>query len=301
MSPSAVRVATATGLALAAALLMTACGGSPTRPSPNPGGGNGGGSQQPPPNNLPVIDSITIQGSVAKEPANFADLSDTVTVSAKVHDDETPVDQLQFEWTASAGTFSGTGANVTWQAPASAATPIDVTITLKLTEKYGPLAAFQHDVSSTAKVSLHDSVKEVGDMARQFLVDFSDSSIRDIDLIMRNFSRSKCPDPREVDSERNDVTNNRANFKIVSSRIGAATVDVRFGGTCPFRGKQGDACAVVPSFWDSIDLRDSSRGAVDGNDIVAAVYAAQDARWWLCASDYDGHNAFGASRRGFIR
>lgn len=297
------RPATGSVLGLAWALLIAACGGGPTRPTPG-GGNNGGGNQQPPPDTLPVIESITIQGTRPKEPANFADVGETIAVTAKVHDDETAVDQLQFEWSAPAGTFSGTGASVTWQAPATAVTPADVTITLKVVERYGNpggTPTFQHDVTGTAKLSLHDSMKEVGDMARQFLVDFSDTTIRDVDRIMRNFARSRCPDPREIDSERDDVTNNRKNFRIVSSRIGAAAVTVRFGGTCPFRAKQGDACAVIPSFWDSIDLRDNSRGAVDGNDIVAAVYAPQDARWWLCASDFDGHPAFGATLRGFIR
>ena len=36
-------------------------------------------------------------------------------------------------------------------------------------------------------------------MARQFLLDFSDSSIRDVDYIMRNFgSATTCPDVGEV-------------------------------------------------------------------------------------------------------
>src|SRR5262249_9513322 len=154
--------------AVAVALVLAACGGSPTRPSNTPGGGGSG--QQPPPNNLPVIDSIAVQGTRAKEPPNFADLAEAVAVTAKVHDDETAAGQLQYVWTATAGTFSGTGANVTWQAPASAATPAEVTITLKVVEKYGSPASFQHEVTGTAKLSLHDSIKEVGDMARQFLL-----------------------------------------------------------------------------------------------------------------------------------
>ena len=53
-------------------------------------------------------------------------------------------------------------------------------------------------------------------MARQFLLDFSDSSIRDVDYIMRNFERQpRVPTGSEVDSERDDVIKNRANFQIV--------------------------------------------------------------------------------------
>jgi hypothetical protein len=286
-------------VALAAALLMAACGGSPTRPSPG-GGNNGGGT--PPPNNLPVIESITIQGTRAKEPANFADVGETVAVTAKVRDDETAVDQLQYEWSAPVGTFSGTGASVTWQAPATAATPVEVTITLKVVEKYGtPAASFQHDVTGTAKLSLHDSAKEVGDMSRQFLLDFSDTRIKDADLIMRNFSEQRCPNPRDVQNERSDVINHFTNFQTVSFRIGTPAVTVKFGGVCTFRNRPGDACAIVPSFWDAIDVRDRSRGAVDGNDFLGATYSSVDARWWLCSSDYQGRSVSGAPLRGFIR
>src|SRR4051794_38394710 len=127
---------------------VTSCGGHPpTQPTPSDGGSNGGPNQQPPPqNNLPVIDSITIQGTRPKEPAGFADMSESVDVTATVHDDETPADQLQYDWSATAGTFTGTGAKVTWTAPAElpGSASGTVTITLKVTEKYrqpgGPLA-----------------------------------------------------------------------------------------------------------------------------------------------------------------
>jgi hypothetical protein len=292
----------ALGLSLGGLLLLASCGGgSPTTPTPPVGGG---GNQQPPPNNLPVIDSIVAQGTRPKEPANFADAGEAVPIVAKVHDDETAAEQLTYDWSATAGTFSGQGAAVTWTAPATVSASAPITITLKVTEKYGPPGApqaFQHDVTGTATVSLHDSIKEVGDMSRQFLLDFSDSTITNIPYVMRNFSLARCPHANEVIDETNDVTQNRENFQILNSRIGAAKVTVNFGGTCPFRARTGDACALVPAYWESIDLHTRARGAVDGNDIISAVYAPDDSRWWLCASDYDGHRAFGATLRGFIR
>src|SRR4029077_10507270 len=114
-----------------------------------------------------------------------------------------------------------TGASVTWTAPASGSTPLDVTITLKVVEKYGfpsQPPAFSHDVTGTAAVSLHNSVKEVGDMARQFLLDFSDSTITDVPYIMRNFD--SCPLALE---ETQQVMENRHNFRIVKSTIGTPT------------------------------------------------------------------------------
>ena len=246
-------------------------------------------------NNLPVIDAITVQGTRPKEPANFADAGESVPVSAKVHDDETALDQLVYTWTATSGMFSGTGASVTWTAPETVAAPAVVTITLTVTEKYGnpggPLA-FEQSVKATADLSLHDSMQEVGGMSRQFLLDFSDSGIRDVPYIMRNFSKARCPQPSEVDSEIGDVTNNRLTLRIVDSRVGNPLTSVGFGGTCPFRGKRGDSCAVVPVFWDSIELATNKRGTTSGNDIIAAVYAPADSRWWLCASDYQGTGSF---------
>ena len=59
---------------LAATFLAAACGGSPpvgpTRP-PDPVF-----PPNPPANNPPVIESITVQGSRLRQPANFADLGE---------------------------------------------------------------------------------------------------------------------------------------------------------------------------------------------------------------------------------
>ena len=294
-------VLAAAGVVLSA-LILAACGSSPSAPSPPPSG-NGGGVVTPPSNNPPTIQSITVQGTRSKEPANFADLGEMIAVTADVKDDETPVAQLTYNWSATAGTFSGTGASVTWQAPTSASAPTDVTLTLEVVEKYGTApSTLQNTVSSTATVSLHDSPREVGDMSRQFLLDFSDSSLTDLNYIMRNFGGgSTCPNPQDVDNEFSDVKGNRRDFKIVSSRIGSASVSTNFGGSCSFRGRRGDACATVPSYWESIEVATGLKGAVDGNDIVSAAYAPSKSRWFLCASDYDGRKASGATLHGFLR
>jgi hypothetical protein len=290
------RLLAALAWSVIAALLAAACGGkSPTTPTPS--GGSNAGGQQPPSNNLPVIDSISVQGSRPKQPANFADIGETIAVSAKVHDDETAVEQLQYQWSAPEGSFAGTGASVTWAAPADIQAAHDITITLKVVEKYGANLAFEHSVTSTATLSLHNSIKEVGDMSRQFLIDFSDTNLTDADYVIRNFSRARCPQPAEVDSERADVVKNYTDFIMQTFKIGPASVTVNFGGTCPVipghGPKRGDACAIVPSFWDSIKRSDNQRRAVDGDDIIAAAYSGEDKRWWLCASDYRGTQVSG--------
>ncbi len=275
---------------VAGALIIAACGTSPVIPTPSGGGGTGGGTTTPPPNNLPVIDSIAIQGTRAKEPANFADLGENVPVVAKVHDDETAADQLEYQWTATVGTFTGTGATVAWIAPPAATTPVDVTITLKVVEKYGfpgVPPAFSHDVSGTAALSLHDSAAEVGGMARQFLLDFSDSTIRDVPYIMRNFDMS-CGSAAQ--DEFDQVASNRQVFNIFRWNIGPASVTIPFGnGFCPIaapRVQRGDACAAVPSHWESTVLRDRSVQIVDGIDFVSAYYRPISKAWKLCDSQF---------------
>jgi hypothetical protein len=264
---------------------------------------------------LPVIDGISVQGVRAREPANFADAGEALTIAAKVHDEETPADQLLYAWSATQGTFSGPGASVTWTAPASVAQPSAVTITLTVTEKYGASLQFQHSVEGTATLSLHDSVKEVGDMSRQFLLDFSDTTIKDANRIMQNFGGAgTCPDPAEVAAERAQVIDHYTFFRMLAYRVDAASVTVGFAGSCPtvHGPKKGDACAYVGVMWDSIDTRDNSHrpnagvdqiaaaySSIDtrdnshrpnaGVDQIAAAYSPKDARWFLCSSDYDGH------------
>jgi hypothetical protein len=167
-----------------------------------------------------------------------------------------------------------------------------------VTENYGypgQPKSFSQSVTSTVEVALHDSKKEVGDMARQFLLDFSDSSIRDVPYIMRNFIQGCYGTQDETDQ----VTNNRLEFRIVNYRVEQAVTTVNFGGVCPYLSKRGDACAAVPVFWDSVFTKDNSRApAVTGTDWVAAMYQPALNKWGLCDSSFDGRLA-ASMRRAF--
>lgn len=283
--------------------VVTACGDSPTRPgpvtpSPPP-------APPPPPTNVaPSITAIAVQGNRRNEPPNFADLSESVAVTATVTDQETAVDQLQYNWTATLGTFSGTGLRVTWQAPAAAVTPAVVTLTLEVVERYG--SGLEHRVTRTTEVALHNSAKEVGDMARQFLLDFSDSSLRDVPQIMRNFSddTKTCRDGKEA--EASQVAQNRIDYRITQFSVGAPVVTLDFDGRCPFRSRAADACAQVPVSWTSVRLTTGPPGTtpvgaierVSGTDQVTAIYIRNQRRWGLCESDFDGIQRLGST---FIR
>ncbi|HEX2213848.1 MAG TPA: hypothetical protein VHH12_10450, partial [Mycobacterium sp.] len=192
--------------ALVLAAAVVACGGSPTNPGPTPPPPP---PSPPPANATPTIDGITVQGRRPGQPARFADIRETLDVAATVRDSETPVEELVYQWSATAGTFGGTGRTVTWTAPDSASTPTTVTLTLKVIENYGHPGQpknFSQEVSSTVAVALHDSVKEVGDMSVRFLTEFSKPQTnRDWRDVMRDFNRERCPDTREYDDERRSV------------------------------------------------------------------------------------------------
>jgi hypothetical protein len=256
-------------------------------------------------NTPPVIVSIRALGTRPNEPAQFADLDETITLTAFVRDAESPISELNFEWASNAGgTFSGAGPVVQWRAPNNGQTPSSATLTVTAVEKYqgadptGLPLTKENRVSMTTIVSLHDSRSEIGALARQFLFDFSDSNIRDVSYILRNFS-DRCPDGKA--NESNDVAFNRQHFIINSSSIGSASVSVDFAGTCPLRLRPADACALVPAEWASTFLDDRSRTHVIGTDQVTAVYDPIRQRWGLCDSDFDGQDATLSSLRGFIR
>jgi hypothetical protein len=243
----------------------------------------------------PVISSITARGTRPNEPQNFADLNEEIAVTAVVEDPETPADRLTFEWTAEAGTFSGSGVTVLWRAPADAPTPASVVLTLTVSDPGS------NHVSATATVSVHNSRKEIGDLAREFLLDFSDSK-KPAAFVVRNFTKSPRCEP-ERDQELSEIDENRTLYRIDSSSIGAPTVNFQFGGfPCSYMPRAGDACAAVPASWQSTCLVTNSlctageKPQTSGTDFVTAVY--EQSQWRLCASYYQ---ARGPARPNFIR
>lgn len=277
-------------LVCAALLAAAACGDSGMGPSPPP-------PPPPPPvnNTAPVIEALTVRVPRAGAPANFADVSDRLEVTATVTDAETAASQLTYNWSAPLGVFSGTGASVTWQAPATTDAPRDVTLTLEVVERYG--ASQEHRVTRTAQVRLHDTAREVGDQARTFLDRFSQpQNIRDWRVVMADFSPAACPDPGDVESERLDVEAHIANFVMNNYTIGAARVTISFGSACSVPQRQplrGDACVVVPVVWDSTNQTTRVRAVSAGDDYLSAAYSRTDRRWYLCASQFIGTSTAG--------
>jgi hypothetical protein len=219
---------------------------------------------------------------MTREPAQYATLGETVNVTASVTDAETPVNQLTYEWSSNVGgTFGASASTTTWTAPSTllGSTPINATLTLTVVERVD--ATRNNRVTATSVVDLHDSVKEVGGLARQFLLDFSRQL--PVDEVMRNFTT--CP---EAAQEREQVAISNRDFEILEYRVEAATTSVAFTGTCPFRDVRGDACAQVPVFWRSRNRNTGVVGSSSGTDQVTALL--EGGIWKLCASDYNCPN-----------
>ena len=234
----------------------------------------------------PTITSVIVQGSRPNEPAQFADLDEEVTVTASVQDAETPAGELAYEWHADTGTLTGSGPTVKWRAPQSAAVPAVVPIKLTVVERYtaidasGAVAVRENRVDGSTLVNLHDSPKEVGDLAVLFLTDFSHSEIPPA-AVVRNFTDA-C---RGKADELSDVRNNRRDFRIDAYEIGTPRVTVAFDGTCSFRSRRADACASVPARWEVTRRATGTHEVAEGTDQVTAVVL--QGVWYLCDSDFD--------------
>lgn len=267
----------ARSLALLACALLSACGDSPTKPGP---------IQQPPPqqqpnNQPPVIESISVS-------TQRVEADTDVTVTAVVRDAETPVTQLAFNWSADIGAFTGTGSSVTWRVPRGGTTPTEQSIRLALVETYGTAgqggARPQHSVSgSSPAVRVHDSPKELGELALRFLNDFANSSVAP-DAAVREFSDS-CQGKRD---ERNDIEDNRRDFQVLSSRLTLSSARVtapwsrgEMSVRCEFSSQIKHCPAGAPSH-----CRVGAVERVEGNCSMTALYEQQ--RWMLCESTFNG-------------
>jgi hypothetical protein len=245
----------------------------------------------------PVISAIVAKGSKPREPAQFADLDEALSVAATVTDAETPASQLTFTWSADAGTFSGSGPNVTWTAPHTFSTPGVINLKLTVIERFqgtgsgGQQFVGENQVGRTIQVRQHNSSKEVGDLAVDFLTAFSQQ--KDPFTVVGNYS-TNCKGRAD---ELADVQHNQVDFTITSWHLGTPDTQVPFAGLCSFPNRivQGDACAYVPAEWHSLvkaatyhpDVKPyiGKTMNVTGTDLVSAVL--ENDQWKLCASNWD--------------
>lgn len=253
------------------------CGSSPTEPTPP------APPTPPPPNAAPVVQSVVASVTTRTE------VNTDVTVTATVTDAETAVDSLGYVWTATVGTITGTGRNVTWRLPAGTAmTPQDVTITVAVTEPYqtlenGVIVNRQHRVErSAAPFRVHDSAAEVQALSLTFLRNFADNSVTP-DACVKDFSDS-CPGKAQ---EKQDIEGVRRGRFITASALSFTSVQ--------FNSDRTQASAAVDCRFESTVIQKISpsdpylpgdRVVADGRCDLGAIY--ESGVWKLCVSTFDG-------------
>lgn len=262
------------------------------------------------PNSPPVINSLAVQTPRPEQPIAFAAIGDRVTLSATVSDTETLPANLSYEWTAlpNIGTFSGSGPSLQWTAPATVSAPVSVTLILTVIERYqiadsqGLPQDREHRVQAVHQLRVHDTLREVGDMAVDFLTRFSNSSITDPDVVLHNFSRT-CDGGSGYREERGDILDNRRDWIITAFSAGTVTrSEYEFGAdnACSRTTKRtaGDFCVEVPWQWSNRCAPGSPHAfcnpptgsstfteTTKGVDFVSAVYEVD--RWRLCHSRWE--------------
>lgn len=251
---------------VALAVTGAACG-SPNRPTP-----------QPPvvgPATAPVIRSIAV-------PTSRVETGRDITITAVVEDAETPLSQLTYVWTSNIGTITGTGTTATWRHAPGLQRGADVVVTLMVKDTYDAILGNQivkqdfFVLSQAAPFRVHDSVAEVKELARKFLVDlFGTSSVSPIDCMV-DFS-DVCADlPEGKKIEFQQVVDHRRDYVVLESRVLGQTVDWR-----------GSDTGSVHSVTYYRDRRTDSGfiGTTCGDFELTVVYVT--GRWWLCQSYFN--------------
>jgi len=261
--------------------LTSGCGGSSSSPTPV-----SQSSSSPPPSAGPSVNIAPVIESISAS-SERVEVDSEITLTAVVQDQETPIEQLNFEWKADAGTFSGDGAVVKWRAPKDIKTPAEFEMRLTVTETYGsPTAAgvrLQNVTNgSLPGIRVHNSNKELEDLSLQFLTDFAHSDVS-ASTCVRDFSDS-C---RGKSEERGDIEANRTHFDILnyslstkSITVGSSRLSANMVIACSFTSRikacdPGDkACAV------------GDVGTAKGDCVLTGKY--ENGRWWLCVSHFVG-------------
>ncbi|MFB3853708.1 MAG: carboxypeptidase-like regulatory domain-containing protein [Vicinamibacterales bacterium] len=229
----------------------------------------------------PVIIGLTAGNN------NRAEEAQEVDVAVTVQDDETPPEQMEYEWSAPRGTFSGAGPLVKWKAPKGLQTPAEYELKVTVVEKYTELdesgLARQQENRTSGAVTVHvnDSPGEITAVVMTFLDDFAHSNVSP-EVCVRNFSDSCAGKAAEL----SDITDNRKNRQIDSASFRVNEVvfnDVRsyawVKAPCEFRSFIKDADGTVTNKVE----------VAKGDCLLEAVY--ENWRWWLCDSKFRGQTS----------
>lgn len=244
-------------------------------------------------NRPPAITAFRSVGSRTNQPSGFADIDETIQITATVTDAEASNAALGFAW-AGVGSLTPAGPVLTWKVPTAVTggTPATVTLGLTVTESFteGGVTHRQETVGSYG-VRVHDSQKEITDAGQDFLLRFSDSSYTTAQ-VLHQFSTT-CDSGRGRSAEEGDVDRNRRDYtqNAAAARITARPpVNFNFRGSCVLPDgrvqRNVDACITYTAHWEVTSRSNGSREITDGVDYVSAVL--ENDKWLLCHSDFIG-------------
>jgi hypothetical protein len=225
-------------------------------------------------NSPPVIQSIT-------PASNRSEVNGDVLVTAQVTDQETSPSNLVYNWTASGGSFTGTGSTVHWHAPASGA-PALFTLTLTVVENYtvtipgGKSQTGQNQTSASIGIHVNDSTKEITNLVLTFLDDFVHSE-RTPEFCVRNFS-DNCSGKED---ELSDIESNRANFIQDPARSGASVSSITFDNAV----QPTFSTVLAPCHFAATNKSTGVFGIANGTCRLTTVY--ENFNWFLCVSNFD--------------
>jgi hypothetical protein len=204
---------------------------------------------------------------------------------------ETGPASLIYEWTAAAGSFSGSGASVRWLAPAITA-PTVYELRVTVIERYTvPIAGGgeetrENRVSGTTSVHVNDSPREITSLATTFIDDFVHSD-RTPDFCVRNFSNScqgKQEELQDIRDNRRLFVNDPALSNMGSGSIGFYDIaDVVRRKAVP-TPEAGFAEFLAPCRFAATRIASGTFSVSTGTCRLTSVY--ENFQWRLCDSNF---------------
>lgn len=206
-----------------------------------------------------------------------------VAITAVVEDAETPLTQLAYQWTTSAGTITGNGTSATWRMPSGLTSGVDVLIKLTVVDTYDAIVnnvvvKQQFDVTKTSEAfRVHDSVAEVKALAKKFLVDLFGNSNVPAQACMVDFADVCANFPEGKNSELQQIVDHRDDYVVISAQILNQGV-VFFGANA---GSVHSATMYVDQRKDDPKFIGNTCGDFE----LTMVYVGN--RWWICESYFN--------------
>lgn len=227
------------------------------------------------PSSAPLIQSISV-------PTSRVETGQNIAISAVVVDAETPLTQLVYAWTASAGTITGSGATATWTHPAGITSGVDVTVTLTVTDTYdavenNQIVKKQYVVSRTSSAfRVHDSNAEVRELGRRFLVDLFGNSSIPADQCMVDFTDACANAPEGKIKELAQVIAHRQNYIVYRATM--------LGQRVAWRSADSGSVHTAMNYEDQ-EIGKPPKAPTCGDFEVTVVYIS--GRWWICESYFN--------------